>query len=120
METSSIKSQITKHIRATMKSENPRLHLWYVGITNYERRRMAEHNAEKGLVKYWKCFNAETVDKANEVERYFHTKGTRNSASRGGAIRNSIYVYVFKWPTSKPAGLNGLLSEKNLLDQLFK
>ena len=57
---------------------------------------------------------------ANEVESYFSTKGTVNRPSKNGAIKSSKFVYVFKKPISKPTGLNGVFTDKNLIDQLFE
>ncbi len=120
MTTTSIKSQITKHIKSSMGSENPRYKGWYVGITNSTDRRKAEHRINVLGIKYWKTFDAESMENANEIEAYFSIKGTSNRPSKNGAIDNSKFVYIFKKPVSKPAGLNGPFTDKNLIDQLFE
>ena len=119
MTANSIKSQITKHIKSSMGSENPRLNGWYVGITNNANRRKGEHSKSKLGLKYWKTFTAKTMNDANIVEAYFSQKGTMNLSSKGGAIKTSKYVYVFKLPVSKPQGLNGVFTLNNLISQLF-
>lgn len=107
MQPKDIKAQFTKHIKNSMKSQNPKLGLWYAGITNSTKRRKAEHLNKKGDIEYWKCIDAETLNKANEVEAYFSEKGTRNAPSKNGAKNTSKYVYIFKLPTQKSTGLNG-------------
>jgi len=119
MNITSIKSQITKHIKKSMNSKNPRLKNWYVGITNDEKRRKAEHNAKIINLKYWKCFNAGSLRSANEIEAYFSKKGTSNRPSKNGANEKSKFVYVFKKPNKKPLGLNGAFTENNLFGFLF-
>jgi len=119
MNKTAIKSQITKHIKKSMNSENPRLKNWYVGITNNEKRRKAEHKAKMLNLKFWKSFNAGTLNNANEIEAYFSEKGTSNRPSKNGANEKSKFVYVFKKPNKKPTGLNGVFTEKNLFDFLF-
>jgi len=120
MTTPAIKSQITKHIKSSMGNDNPRMNLWYVGITNNEKRRKAEHNYKTLGFKYWKSFATNSMDDANSIEQYFHTKGTSNKPSKYGAIGTSKIVYVFKKPASKPQGMNGPFTEKNLFKQLFE
>jgi len=120
MSTTSIKSQITKHIKSSMGSEKPRLNNWYVGITNNLDRRKAEHNKKTLDIKFWKTFDAKTMKDANVIEAYFNTKGTINQSYKGGAIKTSKYVYVFKKPISKPQGLNGAFTNRNLISQLFE
>lgn len=120
MTTTSIKSQITKHIKSSMGSENPRLKYWYVGITNSLNRRKAEHKISTLEIKFWKTFDAESMENANSIESYFSNKGTSNRPSKNGAKEDSKFVYVFKKPISKPIGLNGPFTEKNLIDQLFE
>lgn len=123
MDTKSIKIQITKHIKQSMKTESPRLNIWYCGITNNELRRKAEHNLKKGLVSYWKCFDAENKQNANDVESYFSQKGTKNAPHIGGATSNSKYVYIFKLNNSylqKNKGLGGIVITPNdIINQLF-
>lgn len=120
MTISSIKSQITKHIKASMGTEKPQMNLWYVGITNNEKRRKAEHNYKFLGIKHWKSFTTKSMNDANSIEQYFHEKGTSNKPSKYGAIGTSKIVYVFKKPSSKPQGLNGPFTEKNLFEQLFE
>jgi len=120
METKAIKGEITKHIKKSMGSNNPRFKNWYVGITNDIKRRRAEHNSKKIGIKYWKSFNAGSLKNANEVERYFSLKGTSNRPSPNGANEKSIFVYVFKKPTATAKGLNSPFTEKNLFAQLFQ
>lgn len=120
MTATAIKSQITKHIKSSMGSEKPRLKNWYVGITNNTERRKAEHRVNVLGLEYWQTFEAENMGKANEVEAYFSNKGTVNKPSKNGANKNSKFVYVFKKPTSRPMGLNGAFTDKNLIDQLFE
>lgn len=123
MEINSIKGQITKHIKKSMDSDNPRLNYWYCGITNDELRRKAEHNLKKGIVNYWKCFDAETRFNANEVESYFSKKGTINAPHAGGAKQNSRFVYIFKLNNSylrENKGLGGvILTPKDIINLLF-
>lgn len=120
MKKSSIKSQITKHIKSSMGSENPRYKGWYVGITNNLERRKAEHRINVLGIKFWKTFEAESMENANEIEAYFNEKGTSNRPSKNGAVNNSKFVYAFKKPISKPTGLNGPFTDDNLIDQLFR
>lgn len=120
MDTSSIKGQFTKFIKDTMGSNTPRLNGWYCGITNNEDRRRAEHNYKKGEIKYWKCINAQTMEKANEVERYFSQKGTMNLPSPNGASTSSKWVYVFKLPKTKAVGLRGALDANLVYNKLFR
>ena len=120
MDTTSIKSQFTKFVKATMGSENPRMNGWYSGITNNEQRRKAEHNSKNGKIKYWKCINAGTMKKANEVEAYFSAKGTKNLPNPNGANSSSKWVYIFKLPTSKKMGLGGPVTPSSLYSYIFE
>ena len=121
MDTSSIKGQFTRFIKETMGSENPRLNGWYCGITNNESRRKAEHNNSKGKISNWKCIDAGSMKKANEVEAYFSSKGTRNLPNPNGAVKSSRWVYIFKLPSrnSKNYGLGGVVTDKTLYDYVF-
>jgi hypothetical protein len=119
MTSNGIKTQLTKFVKQTMGSENPRFSGWYSGITNNEKRRKAEHSYKKGLIDFWKCYEADNVANANEVEAYFHNKGTKNSPHGHGAIKTSVFVYIFKLPTKQPMGLGGPFTEENLLKQIF-
>ncbi len=116
----SIKSEITKHFSKSMNSEKPRLDSWYVGITNDTKRRKGEHRVNVLGLKYWKTFDAETMENANEIESYFSKKGTINLPSKNGANSFSKYVYVFRKPSSKPTGLNGAFTFENIIDKLFE
>ena len=87
----SIKSEITKHFSKSMNSEKPRLDSWYVGITNDTKRRKGEHRVNVLGLKYWKTFDAETMENANEIESYFSKKGTINLPSKNGA---NSFIYV--------------------------
>ncbi len=109
-----IKGAITRHIRLSMNSENPRLSNWYCGITNDVNRRKAEHNAYRGLVNFWHCYDAGSVSNANIIEAAMSEKGMINRPHIGGAIRTSRWVYVFKEP--RTIGLNGI---DDVLKQLF-
>lgn len=120
MTTSGIKSQITKHIKLSMGTDRPRMSLWYVGITNNENRRNAEHNNKNIGIKFWKSFTAKSMHDANVVEKYFHEKGTSNMPFKNGAIESSKVVYVFKIPNSKPKGLKGTFNMNNILNELFE
>ncbi len=114
MNKTSIKSEISKHISKSMNSKKPRLNSWYVGITNDTKRRKAEHRVNALGLKFWKTFDAETMEDANEVEAYFSNKGTINRPSKNGANRYSKYVYVFRKPTTKAKGLNSSLSIESI------
>tara|TARA_R110002049_G_C8951256_1_gene545910 strand:- start:41 stop:403 length:363 start_codon:yes stop_codon:yes gene_type:complete len=120
MNKTSIKSEITKYIGKSMGSKEPRLNSWYVGITNDTNRRKAEHRINVLGLKYWRTFDAETMENANEIESYFSKKGTINRPSKNGANRFSKFVYVFRKPTSKPTGLNGPFTIDNIIDKLFE
>lgn len=120
MNSTAIKSEITKHIKKSMNSSEPRLNTWYVGITNDTKRRKAEHKVDKLGLKFWKTFDAETMENANEIESYFSKKGTINRPSKNGANKFSKFVYVVRKPNSKPTGLNGPFTDKNIIDQLFE
>ena len=120
MESKTIKTKISNHIKKSMGSKNPILKKWYVGITNNEKRRNAEHKTKLLDIKFWKCFDAESLENANEIEAYFSALGTSNRPSKNGANQNSNLVYVFKKPISKPKGLNGAFTDKNLIDFLFE
>lgn len=115
-----IKAQITKHIKKSMNSQRPRLGAWYVGITNDAKRRKAEHRIGVLKYKYWKVFNAKTMEEANEIEAYFSKKGTINRPSKNGANESSTCVYIFRKPNDKPMGLNGVFTDKNIIEDLFK
>lgn len=119
MNSTAIKTQLTKFVKQSMRSEKPRFSGWYSGITNNEKRRKAEHSYNKGLIDFWKCYEADSVISANEVEAYFHKKGTKNSPYGHGAIKTSVYVYIFKLPRTRPMGLGGPFTEENLLKQIF-
>ena len=119
MKTTSIKGELTKFIKKSMGSENPRFSGWYCGITNNEERRKAQHNYNRGKIKYWKCINAGTMKNANEVERYFSEKGTANLPGPNGAKISSRWVYIFKLPTTKQMGLGGVLEPQSLYEQVF-
>ena len=120
MEAKLIKTKITNHIKKSMGSKNPILKKWYVGITNDEKRRNAEHRTRLIDIKHWKCFDAETLLNANQIEAYFSELGTSNLPSKNGANKTSTYVYVFKKPFTKPSGLNGAFTDKNIIDFLFE
>lgn len=121
METRAIKGELTKFVKATMGSENPRFNRWYAGITNNEKRRKGEHSVRNGKIMHWKCINAGTMVKANEVESYFSAKGTQNMPQPQGANIASKWVYIFKL-ASQPKGMNGLagpLDSKSTYDYIF-
>lgn len=100
-----------------MGSKNPHLNKWYCGITNIEKRRKAEHLSKRGEVSFWKCIDAGSTKKANEVEKYFSEKGTLNAPHRNGAISTSRYVCIFKTP-KQSSGLNGMGAPK--IEEIFK
>ena len=102
-----------------MGTENPRYGGWYSGITNNEKRRKAEHAYNKGIIKFWKCLDADNFENANKIEAYFSSKGTKNSPYGHGAKSESKWVYIFKIPTKKPIGLKGPFVEENILKQIF-
>ncbi|TVZ51234.1 MULTISPECIES: hypothetical protein [Flavobacteriaceae] len=121
METRAIKSELTKFVKKTMGSKNPRFNGWYAGITNNEKRRKAEHSVRNGKILHWKCINAGTMMKANEVEAFFSTRGTLNMKQPQGANIASKWVYIFKL-APKPRGMNGLagpLDSKSVYDYIF-
>ncbi|NOZ46498.1 MAG: hypothetical protein GXO79_06915 [Chlorobi bacterium] len=120
MNKTTIKSEITKHIRKSMGSSKPRLNSWYVGITNNTKRRKAEHRVNVLGLKFWKTFDAETMENANEVESYFSQNGTINRPSKNGANKFSKFVYVVRKPNSRPSGLNGPFTDENIIDKLFE
>lgn len=119
MNTRSIKAQFTIFVMNSMGSKNPRMDGWYVGITNNENRRKGEHNRNRGKILYWKCLDAGSMKKANEVEKYFSEKGTRNLPSINGATKDSRWVYIFKLPTVKNRGLNGAITDEILYNFIF-
>lgn len=90
-----------------MGSQSPRFNGWYAGITNNEKRRKGEHSVRNGKIVHWKCINAGTMIKANEVESYFSDKGTRNMPQPQGANMASKWVYIFKL-APRPKGMSGL------------
>ncbi|CAA0147689.1 hypothetical protein [Tenacibaculum maritimum] len=121
METRAIKSELTKFVKATMGSKNPRFNGWYAGITNNEKRRKGEHSVRNGKILHWKCINADTMAKANEVEAFFSAKGTQNMPQPQGANIASKWVYIFKL-AKKPQGMNGLagpLDRKTVYEYVF-
>ena len=120
MDASSIKGQFTKFIKEIMGTENPRMSGWYSGITNNEDRRKAEHNTKMGKIKHWKCINAGTMKKANEVEKYFSDKGTTNLPSPNGALPSSRWVYILKLPPNRKMGLGGTTDSKSLYGYIFE
>ncbi|HCT31523.1 MAG TPA: hypothetical protein DIW31_12540 [Bacteroidales bacterium] len=103
----SIKGAITKHIKSSMGTVNPRYSLWYCGITNDTERRKAEHNVRKKDIKieFWKSFNAGTMNDAQIIETEMFSKGMKNMPYKGGANVGSKNVYVFKMT---PRGLEGI------------
>ena len=120
METRAIKGQLTKFVKATMRSKNPRLNGWYAGITNNEKRRRGEHSNKNGKIEHWKCINAGTMKKANEVEAFFTNKGTKNMRSPQGANISSKWVYIFKLSKSDGLkGMGGLLASEDLYEYIF-
>lgn len=122
MNTVSLKGQMTKHIKKSMGSKNPKLQYWYCGITNNEQRRKIEHSRLLPLLSYWKCLKADNIIEANEVELYFHNKGTSNRGSKNGARLSSVYVYVFRHsnlPFIKGLGLPGIQTFEDVLNELF-
>lgn len=120
METRAIKGQLTKFVKATMRSENPRFNGWYAGITNNEKRRRGEHSKKNGKIEHWKCINTGSMKKANEVEAFFSEKGTINMRSPQGANSSSKWVYIFKLSKSKDLkGLGGFLTNEDLYEYVF-
>ena len=86
-----IKNEIKDHI---LKREGtyPK---WYVGITtDTDRRLIQEHNvSQKNGI--WIRRNAETLSKAEEIEKYF-TEDLTTDGAPGGGTDDSIYVYAYK------------------------
>lgn len=107
-----IKGAITRHIRECMRNDNPRMSLWYCGITNDVRRRNAEHKLKKGKVEFWIDFDAESMNDAHIIERAMAEK-MQNLPHKGGANSDSQYVYVFKL-ISPSYGLGGVVEETNI------
>lgn len=115
-----IKAVFTKHIKASMNSENPRLNLWYCGITNDTNRRIAEHKTNKGPIKHLKFIETLTKEYANEVETYFQKKGTINRSNVGGAVKNSRFVYIFKVSNEYVKNRGLAAPDVNLIDTILE
>lgn len=107
-----IKGAITKHIKSSMGSENPRYSLWYCGITNDTERRKAEHNIKKKGIKidFWKSFNAETMNDAQIIEVEMFNRGMINKPHKGGAHIGSKNVYVFKMTNKGLGSIDDIIS----------
>lgn len=117
---SAIKAGITKHVKSSMGTENPRYKLWYCGITNDTTRRNAEHKSKRiEAIEHWKTFDAETLNDANIIERSMHEKDMINKPHKGGAIETSTWVYVFKISNPSKFGLGGVIN-KNYLSGILK
>ncbi|MDO5106016.1 hypothetical protein [Capnocytophaga sp.] len=116
----SIKAVFTKHIKACMKSKKPRLKLWYCGITNDTNRRIAEHKIDKGPIKHLKFIETLTKEYANEVETYFHKKGTINRSNIGGSTLNSRFVYIFKVSNEYVKNRGLAAPDVNLIDTILE
>ncbi len=76
---------------------------WYIGITNDVERRKKEHQKKYPQMKFFRSFNARTMNISSQIEKHITQKGTANKAWKGGANENSKWVYVFK---SKPTILD--------------
>jgi hypothetical protein len=110
-----IKSSIKLHVKKSMGTDNPRLSLWYCGITNDIDRRKSEHKLKKGNIAFWKYFDAETMNDAQIIETDMSILGMSNATNKGRAHKGSKNVYVFKLPSS----LSGFTSIDDFLNQLF-
>ena len=71
---------------------------WYCGITKYpDDTRLKQHmNKRNDSGYFFKIWNAETMQQANNVEAYFSDKGMQNFPHSAGAKKTSKYVYVYK------------------------
>lgn len=76
---------------------------WKVGITNDPDRRYKENLPRGGkILRYWKCWNAETKDNALAVEGIFCNKGfSRCRHSNKFETEDTIYIYAFLIPKKK-------------------
>lgn len=85
---------------------------WYVGLTNDPEERKSQHIREgklKGNLSTWMAVDAESVEVARKVEKYFtvknyfHSDGYPNEGlshpcqgGPGGGDDDSRFVYAFK------------------------
>lgn len=99
-----IKTEFSKFVKENSKKE-VEFSKWYVGITNAVKRRIAEHNVNKGKIKLFTSKYAFSLENANEIEKIFAKIGTANAVQKGGANTSSKYVYIFKMPSKE--GLSG-------------
>ena len=72
---------------------------WYCGITKHKdaKERIKKHIKQKGTPALYPIVrNAITMENANFIEGNFTHLGTTNYPHKGGAKKESIYVYIFK------------------------
>ncbi len=74
---------------------------WYVGITNDGNRRKKEHEiANNRKCKYWKLWDMKSVRISLALETSLHKEGLLDKDVKGGYIKDSKYLYVYKkFPT---------------------
>tara|TARA_R110001606_G_scaffold69447_1_gene158802 strand:+ start:1036 stop:1428 length:393 start_codon:yes stop_codon:yes gene_type:complete len=70
---------------------------WYVGVTNNPKRRKSEHES-KYNIKYFKSWNAKSVDIALKIEQEcgYKKAGMWGGGKAGNISKNSTFVYVYK------------------------
>ncbi|MFK7798143.1 MAG: hypothetical protein AB8E82_11865 [Aureispira sp.] len=93
---------IQKHIKSQYSKSRLNAEIykkWKVGVTNNPDVRYKQ-NLPKGKIRltYWKCWDANTKNRALKVEKAFCQKGFSRCISTGFEADDSKFVYVFRVP----------------------
>jgi hypothetical protein len=69
---------------------------WRIGITHDPIARRQQHEAEGRPTKYWKCWKAESLSDAQDVESHFINSRNMKGGTGGDMdARKTIFVYIF-------------------------
>jgi hypothetical protein len=96
------KIDIIKELLSYMRANGGPDKSWYVGISQYARKRLfTDHNVSKDQ-GIWIDLNADTDSIAREVEEFF-IKQVRTDGGPGGGdmAANTVYAYK-KTPSTRP------------------
>lgn len=92
-----IKNEFLKHIQLNSSINIVDYNNWYCGITKHPQKRILQHiNKRQTLALYPLIRDARSTENAHEIEKVMSEIGTINSATKGGATKESRYVYIFK------------------------
>jgi hypothetical protein len=84
-----IKSAISTKVGALPYS------IWRIGLTHDWAKRKKEWKDDGKTVDSWSCWEADSLDDAQNLEAYFIALGMKGGTGGNLSSRQTVYVYVF-------------------------